>query len=504
MDILHQLIQSMSPSEKGYFKKYAAQGRDLDYIKLFDAIAAMDIYDEEKLVKKFRKADFIKHLSKSKNYLYNSILKALFLYHEESSPKTIIRNLLGEAEMLHNRGLLGQAGKRIEKAKALALEGEWFTSLIDALQHQKKLCDIGKIPPEELTGGEVISQVNRATEQLNNLNIYNELSTRQHQVVKSSAHLREEEVKKRLEQIQQHPSMKDVSCAQSIRAKILFYYIKFFTHIMLLDYKNARHFAGCNLELAKQNPQICQANPQIILDAYNMVLTSQHFKDNPAFVEKNLNELHSLKVNNVWLESIKFQYYYTFALSCFIESGNRGQFMLAAADATEKLCRVDYVVKEEFRLGLSVALSEGYIYFAEYDKAIAVIEEYRQNPPKQIRNDYQNYLLLFYLIAQYETGNHILVRNLVSNVGRFMKRTGEFSDIERLVLKVFACMLDKPAGKSRTAELISLSTRISQLVEEKGGRRWFNYVSIIGPFLESKIKGTKYSQFQMPEAALVE
>ena len=132
------------------------------------------------------------------------------------------------------------------------------------------------------------------------------------------------------------------------------------------------------------------------------------------------------------------------------------------------------------------------------------IEKYRQNPPKQIRYDYQNYLLIFYLIAQYEIGNLLLVRNLISNVERFMKRAGEFSEIERLILKVFDSVTNKPAGKNRSAELSTLATRINEVAEENGGRRWFNYVSIITPFIESKIKGTRYKQHQVAEPALAE
>ena len=75
-------------------------------------------------------------------------------------------------------------------------------------------------------------------------------------------------------------------------------------------------------------------------------------------------------------------------------------------------------------MSLYVALAEGYMTFGKYNESIEIIELYRKDPPKNVRNDYQNYLLFFYLIAQYEKGNHLLVKNLTSNVGRFMKRKG--------------------------------------------------------------------------------
>src|SRR5579872_6972529 len=104
MDTLHELIQGLTPSEKGYFKKYAASQSEKNYIKLFDAITAMETYDEEKLVRKLKNSVQARHRSRIKNYLFQNIVRALLFYHEESTPKVAVSNLLNEAEMLFSRG----------------------------------------------------------------------------------------------------------------------------------------------------------------------------------------------------------------------------------------------------------------------------------------------------------------------------------------------------------------------------------------------------------------
>ena len=77
---LFELIQSLSMSEKRFFKVFSSRhviGNENDYVKLFDLIQAMDIYDENLVVK----AKFVKNSSAEKNYLYRLILKSLNAYN---------------------------------------------------------------------------------------------------------------------------------------------------------------------------------------------------------------------------------------------------------------------------------------------------------------------------------------------------------------------------------------------------------------------------------------
>lgn len=52
MDELPRLIQSLTKSEKRYFKMFTSlQSGEKSYLKLFDAIEKMEEYDEEKIKK---------------------------------------------------------------------------------------------------------------------------------------------------------------------------------------------------------------------------------------------------------------------------------------------------------------------------------------------------------------------------------------------------------------------------------------------------------------------
>ncbi len=129
---LHQLIQSMSMSEKRYFKIYSSRhiiGHNNNYIHLFDAIDKQKEYDEEKVKKYFAGEKFIKHLPSEKHYLYNLILDGLNAFHKDRTFLTRYSNILINIEILFNKGLFEQCKRLITKAKKEAYLLEKFSIL---------------------------------------------------------------------------------------------------------------------------------------------------------------------------------------------------------------------------------------------------------------------------------------------------------------------------------------------------------------------------------------
>jgi hypothetical protein len=95
-DSLFTLIKSLNKTEKGYLKKHSnfhvINDRN-NYIKIFDAINAQDVYNEDKLLKKIKNERFIKQFAVAKNYLYDIILESLEAYNK-SLPYFVILSWL--------------------------------------------------------------------------------------------------------------------------------------------------------------------------------------------------------------------------------------------------------------------------------------------------------------------------------------------------------------------------------------------------------------------------
>ncbi|MGH1336610.1 MAG: hypothetical protein ACRBFS_10815 [Aureispira sp.] len=124
-DALFRLIKAMTKGEKTYFKKFtSSSGTVSNYFKLFDAIAKSSVYNEDALLKKFRKESFVKNFVETKQYLKTQILKALRNYNSNRSIVFKLREELSEIELLIEKGIFDLARTQIKKTLKTAQEHE--------------------------------------------------------------------------------------------------------------------------------------------------------------------------------------------------------------------------------------------------------------------------------------------------------------------------------------------------------------------------------------------
>ncbi len=131
-DELHQLIKSLSMSEKRYFKIFSSRhviAGENNYIRLFDAIEKQQDYNEQKIKSSFSKETFISHLPSEKHYLYNHVLDSLNAFHKDRTFLTRYCNILMTIEILYHKGLFDQCKKVIKKAKVEAYSLEKLSIL---------------------------------------------------------------------------------------------------------------------------------------------------------------------------------------------------------------------------------------------------------------------------------------------------------------------------------------------------------------------------------------
>jgi len=159
---LFQLIKSLDRNEKGYFKKYTQlhssnQKNSNGYIRLFDAIDAMDEYDETILKKKFANEKFIRQLFVMKNYLYNSILKSLRNYSSESTDNLKILTNIKNTEILIRKGQYEKALEYIHSTKQYALKREFWGYVNELIEMERSIYNIHR----KANAFESVAQLNR-------------------------------------------------------------------------------------------------------------------------------------------------------------------------------------------------------------------------------------------------------------------------------------------------------------------------------------------------------
>ena len=143
-DDLFELIQSMSPSEKRYFKVHAHRQTVSDYKsqyeKLYDALKNWEgEYDEKEFKKKQKGKTFIKNLAVEKNHLYDVVLKTLRNYSSQQNPELRLHEMIITISLLINKGLKVQAYKLIERAEKLAGETEQCNEMLSLVEFLLRL-----------------------------------------------------------------------------------------------------------------------------------------------------------------------------------------------------------------------------------------------------------------------------------------------------------------------------------------------------------------------------
>lgn len=119
---LYELIQSLSTSEKRYFKTFIKQisTKQGQYLELFDAFSRQKEYNEAKLKRKFAGTKLPTQWSVYKGYLYKLILRSLQNYHHQRYIEYEILDALQCVRILVEKQLFEQATEILQKAKAKA------------------------------------------------------------------------------------------------------------------------------------------------------------------------------------------------------------------------------------------------------------------------------------------------------------------------------------------------------------------------------------------------
>ncbi|MES2798822.1 MAG: hypothetical protein V4638_02295 [Bacteroidota bacterium] len=127
-DTLFDLINSLTRSEKRYFKLFASRhtiGEENNYVTLFNYIEKQSNYSEDSIFQKFSGENFLNNFSITKKRLYNNILSALDSFHLGNSEEAQLLRQIHAAEILIGKSLHEQAKKIILSVEKQAIKREY-------------------------------------------------------------------------------------------------------------------------------------------------------------------------------------------------------------------------------------------------------------------------------------------------------------------------------------------------------------------------------------------
>lgn len=492
-DDLFQLINSMSKSEKGYFKKfstvYATEGTR-NYIKLFDAIEKQKVYDENKILKLFNKEQFIKRLPVEKNNLLHLILKCLKVYHSGKTMEQEVKELLEYVEILFDKHLYKLCWKKLKKVKKIASETENFLYLLEIKTWENKLLHI-EHKLEELK--ELIKTAPEEEEDI----VRKYLNYRKYRWAHSEnllayhqiGAIRNKEDGNNYQLIIKKGVLAEENKALSVKAKYFFFISHAFFHYVSYNYiESYRHLK--QLVQLMDLPPILSSRKKIndyIMCLHNLSLLCLRLKKFHE-IQDLLNKMRTCLNNDKESRKLIFCFSANIELLYYCNTGYFKKGIELAKEVEMFLDSNSNQIDETILFQLYRGLSELYHGNMDYSNALKWINVILNEKSEAANSQLYFETKIFNLIIHYEMNNTELLEYLVKSVYHFLyirKRAYQFET--HIINFLRRRVLGKNSGKELILEFKQLKETLITLSKdpfEKKALDFFDYIS----WLESKIE----------------
>jgi hypothetical protein len=495
---LHQLIASLTSTEKRYFKLNAGVSKtNGNLLLLFDVMeqqaSSATGYDEAALRKHFKNHTFIKQFSVTQNRLTALILKHLRNYHASSAIEVSLYDLLAEIEVLYKKKLFDHCHKMIRKARKIAKKHERRLILLRLLKWeislQKEEGKYLKQSQEHLRAlyeneQLVLTEYRQAMEyKFHNFNLL--LLSRNKMVASVNEELGHYNDLLQTEVFQKPfgklPLEDEVFV---LGTKAMYYFARF-------DYpESKRNFEGIVKRLEQEPDRIFDFQ-EVYFMALNNYLVAQTWANDTENYLETVEKIYRHYGNVPAFEHQLFTITNLYEVAIAVELGNLDH-------CRELLPKIEAgLQKWEGEIN---PINEQLIYFntaiihfldENYSQSIRWLNRLiNQSPSKraQTSSNIDYYGQLFNLVVHYEAGNIELLEYLVGATAKFMSGIRPLNTFDQAVIDFFKSTLlkiyDPTALQPKFDELRVHLEELACSAENRAALDYFNFVA----WAESKVE----------------
>ncbi len=490
---LFELVQSLTGSEKRYFKLYVNEhGKENSkYMMLFEALEAMEVFDEDQLKTRVYQNEKIesRKYSELKGYLYDLILKCLQAYDEKRSVDYKLKGYLKSIHSLYRRSLFEDCLQLIQKAMKPAVRHEKFKTILELLDWKKQIfyarADIGSLDKELSKINELES---KSILQLQNLLQYKEI------FFQLLIHLRKNPSGKindeltTTEDLINHPLMGEENQALSHQALVTFHRIRTIYHFSRGAFNEFFKGSTQLIRVMESKPHFLKEDISEYISALsNYAIASSLVKAYDHTFEC-LKKLRGLKPITIDDATKIHRQYYTLKFHMCIISGEFKEGVLALEEHLQKIEKYDKQLFEKD----SFLFQYFYIYFGaeDYDNALEYLNRWLNLPKRVERQDMWITSRLVNLILHYEMGNTLLLESLIRSTYRFLSKSDSLSPYENKVLGFFRESLKFQNKNQQREALLMLKSELAKSKYQNMRPRLFN----VEAWFEAKIRQKKFRE----------
>ncbi|MDB5198798.1 MAG: hypothetical protein JWO92_761 [Chitinophagaceae bacterium] len=489
-DALFQLVHSLQKQEKRNFKLYVkrnSSNEDMKIIQLFDALDAMNEYDEEVLL---RKASSLKkqQLSNTKAHLYKQVLASLRVL-ENKNIDIQLHEQLDNARILYNKGLYLQSLKILDKIKETAKANNQISLLVQVLFLEKKIESLHITRSLKDRAAQLIGEADDVNERLVRITKLSNLALQLYSWYINNGHARNEKDEREIENYFQTYLSDDLKKANGFYEKLYLYqsycWYAFIRQDFLMYYRYTQHW----VDLFHQEPLMIEIETASYIKGMHNLLTAHFTLRNYSKFEKDVQQFEKFAHSDIVKQSDNnriqvFVYLYIAKVNQHILDGTFTEGLLLVPTIEEKLNEFQLHLDRHRILVFYYKIASLYFGAAEFGSSIDYLNKII-NWKVDLRNDLQCYARLLHLIAHYELGNFDLMEYLVKSVYRFMAKMENLSLVEEEMFK-FLRKSFHLSPKELKPQFEKLLEKLKQFEKNRFETRAFVYLDIIS-WLESKV-----------------
>jgi len=483
---LFYLIQSLSKSEKWYFKVNTKTADDKTiYIQLFDEVEGQKEYDEVLILKKLP-AIKKSHLPKLKNYLYELIVQKLNSYYSDKTINFKMRSLIQSGHVLYEKSLYEQSLKVFEKAKKLGYIHDLFPGILDVIVWELRIVHflfrMGKNRNAREKMTEIWKEEKEVLQKLENLHAYKNIvnSIQYFNYVKGT--IRDESEKKELLDVMNVDIAKDETKAQSYSAKILYFNINSLFNLAIGDLNKSIEFRKKALEHIESFPEIIKGNiASYINSIHNLLVVDWSYK-NGEYIVKLIEKMRNLpnqyptetkeKVHHVKI----FRTTYGVEIAMYNKWGHFDKSVDLIVDIEDGLVKHGNLINKIFIVGFYFLISIAYFGKEDYKSALRSINRLLNHKTFKVSRGMHTAARLLNIIIHFELGNIELMSTLIQSANRFLKKTPKQNQVVQVTIKFLNKNVVNQVSKSELQFAYGeLERTLSKLYENPIERKFFDY-----------------------------
>lgn len=500
-DDLFLLIKSLSKAEKRFFKEFAAMGnagKEIIYVRLFDAIDFQKTFDEKKILKKVKGIPPIQ-LPNQKKYLYDLVLESLRWYHSEKSIDAKIRGMISEIEILYDKRLVSQCARQIKKTKKIAVQSERHRLLLEILVWEETL------QTEYAQAGTSIQQENAVFEESKNclreigtINGYRQLLTNLLLPFRHGGMLRTGNENEELDKIMKDSRLKKENELSGFFDHYYYYNVYGIYFMLRGEWPESYKYRKLLMDLFEINPDQISSSPRLYFSSINSYIISCEYMKRDEELENVFETVKQHLFSPMYAGKdnliVRLLQCCASALHYYIHVGefSKGKELFEQIETmyVKLAMKLNKTAEMSFRYTLA------YIYFGagDFKRTQFWLNKILNERPGEIREDIQVFARLLFLVTQYEMGNDRMLDYYVKSTYRFLYKRKRLFGIETIILDFIRKKLPKlNSPREILLAFANLKKEIQTLSEHPYEKRALEYFDFVA-WLESKISKRTFSQ----------